>query len=400
MDDLFAGIQPGNDGGAGTPPAPEPPTPPAADPAASEAPPATDANTDANASANAEPTPEEKAEADEWAKATKDIFPGLESLNKKEDDKNEPPKPKENSEEVDPNKEVDTSKKPGEESSEPGADDKKKNDDGTGESAEEDEPAGPPELSASDRQQLEVAVKSEVTQRMFTEEVNGKPVITTPDGSKYFLDANGKPMLADKDGDPIRDMNDLMQRVNPNTGKPFTEEQAGMYLLTAQQRMRDNVAAMQNRVDEIASTGLTMREESEVVAWEYGELLKAMPELQKDLWDEYKRTLVTDPKTGIVTKAPSSLKKFYEIALEPYAELGRRLEAQGAQTPAPGTSTTPPATNPKKDQQAAQEKRQQARQDRSDIYGGGKVDDATDDDKEWGAAAQAVFGDQLKDLRR
>jgi hypothetical protein len=36
--------------------------------------------------------------------------------------------------------------------------------------------------------------------------------------------------------------------------------------------------------------------------------------------------------------------------------------------------------------------KQQRRQDRSDIYGPGKVDTQTDEDKEWSAAAEAVFG--------
>lgn len=233
---------------------------------------------------------------------------------------------------------------------------------------------------------------------MFTEEVNGKSVVTTPDGSKYYLDQSGRPMLADADGDPIRGIDDVMKLVNPRTGEPFTEEQAGMWLLNAQSRMRDNVSDMNSRVEEIASTGISMKQESEQVAWQYGELLKAMPDLQKELWDQYEQTLIKDPKTGIVTKAPVSLQKFYETALEPYAALARRLETQGDLS-APGTPAAPPA--PATPTPAVQEQqRQQRRQDRSDIYGGGKVDDVSDEAKEWGAAAQAVFGDQLKDLRR
>lgn len=173
-----------------------------------------------------------------------------------------------------------------------------------------------------------------------------------------------------------------------------------MYLLNAQQRMRDNVADLNSRISEIASNGITMKQDSEVIAWEYGELLKAMPELQKELWTEYEKTLVKDPKTGIVIKAPSSLEKFYRIALEPYAALARRLDAENGITPPTGTPPAPAAPDPAVQQQVTAEKRQQARQDRSDIYGGGKVDEATDEDKEWGAAASAVFGDQLKDLRR
>lgn len=377
MDDIFTSLQPTEEPAAPVAPVVEPPveTPPAP-----EVPPAS----------------AEQADTDEWSKVAEDMFPGL--GDKKESD----------------NGQTDTGKKPEEIGADQGDTQKKDGDAAAGdgdaagagggekkpgdEATAEDEQAGPPELSASDLQQLESTVKAEVAQRMFTEEVNGKSVVTTPDGSKYYLDQSGRPMLADADGDPIRGIDDVMKLVNPRTGEPFTEEQAGMWLLNAQSRMRDNVSDMNSRVEEIASTGISMKQESEQVAWQYGELLKAMPDLQKELWDQYEQTLIKDPKTGIVTKAPVSLQKFYETALEPYAALARRLETQGDLS-APGTPAAPPA--PATPTPAVQEQqRQQRRQDRSDIYGGGKVDDVSDEAKEWGAAAQAVFGDQLKDLRR
>jgi hypothetical protein len=168
--------------------------------------------------------------------------------------------------------------------------------------------------------------------------------------------------------------------------------------------MRDNIADMNNRVNEIAANAMTMKEQSGQIEWEYGELLRAMPDMAKELWDEYSKTFVTDKKTGIVLKTPVSMESWYRRALEPYALLGRQLEEGNGGQPQgqPQGQAQPqaPATPPAPDPQAAQQQRMQRRQDRSDIYGGGKVDTLTDEQKEWGAAAQAVFGDQLNDLRR
>jgi hypothetical protein len=381
MDDLFAAIQPSSDAGASTPPAPEPVAPVAE--------PVVDTSDQSPA--------EDQADADEWGNAIDNIFPGLQSS--QEDGKNEQANGEKKPEEASAGQGAGEAEKPVKDAAKAGEDGAEEADDGTEEVSGENEQTGPPELSASDRQELETSVKAEISQKMFTEQINGKPVVTTPDGSKYFLDASGRPILADADGDPIRGIDDVMKLLNPRTGQPFTEEQAGMWLLNAQQSMRDNVTEMSTQINEIASTGITMKEESEVVAWQYGELLKAMPDLQKELWNDYEKTLVKDPKTGIVTKAPISLQKFYERALTPYAELAERLETDGGTTP-PAAGTPPAATRQAVDPAAQQQAKQQRRQDRSDIYGGGKVDDATDDDKEWGAAAQAVFGEQLNGLRR
>jgi hypothetical protein len=382
MEDLFAAIQPGNDAGTPTPPAPEPPTPEV---------PELPANTAEQVNA------EEKADEDEWGDAIDNIFPGLQKSQEEDNGQVDATK---KSEEAGADKGANEKAKSNEDAGKSGEDGEEESADGTEEVSGEDEQTGPPELSASDRQELEQSVKSEISQKMFTEEINGKPFIATPDGSKYGLDANGRPVLADADGDPIRGIDDVMKLVNPRTGQPFTEEQAGMWLLNANQNMRENLNEMSNQINEIASTGITMKEESEAVAWQYGELLKAMPDLQKDLWADYEKTLVKDPKTGIVTKAPISLQKFYERALTPYAELAQKLETDTGNPQQSPNTRQAPVTPQAPDRSSQEQARQQRRQDRSDIYGGGKVDDATDDDKEWGAAASAVFGDQLNGLRR
>lgn len=391
MDDIFSGLAPSNGGEAPAPPAPEAPAPAAPEPPAPEAtPPAVPTAEDAD-----------KADAEEWDKVVEDLFPGLDG--KKEDDDEQTDagkKPEETGADKNAAPKKDGDEAAGNDNAAGEGGEKKKSDDGTEDSGDQaGGETGPPELSPVDRQQLEIAVKTEVQQKMFTEEVNGKPVVTTPDGAKYFLDANGKPMLADSDGDPIKSIDDVMKLINPRTGEKFTEEQAGMWLLNAQSSMRDNVANMHERINDIASTGLSMKEESSAVEWEYGELLRAMPDLTKELWADYSKTLITDPKTGIVIKAPVSLKSFYERALQPYALLAQQLEGQPG-TPAAPAAPAAPATPPAPDKAAEAAAKQQRRADRSDIYGGGKVDEATDDDKEWGAAAQAVFGDQLKDVRR
>lgn len=304
-------------------------------------------------------TPEEKADAEEWDAATKDIFP---DLDKKEEKKDESAKSEEELKKVkeeEAGKEGDEPLKP-EDKVEPKVDTTDKT---------EDEPTEPSDATARltlREQQAEIdSVKSDVRDKMF---------------------ADVPTQLKDADGDIIKSVEDVVKLINPNTGERFTVNEAGQWLLLAQNSLKDTVANIDAQVNQIADTNLNIKDQADLVNYQYGELLQSMPDLRAKLWGEYEKTLQKDPKSGIITKAPVSLQSFYEAALEPLAELGRQLESQNSAKVQADTT----AAEALKAAEAA--KIAQTRADRSDIYGKGKVDVATEDDKEWSAAAEAVFG--------
>ena len=210
--------------------------------------------------------------------------------------------------------------------------------------------------------------------------------------TKMFSDT--PQVLQDADGDPIKTIEDVTKLNNPLTGKAFTTDEAAAWLLSAQQQFNQNLASMEKQIDQITEVNLDLKDQADMVTYEYGELLKAMPDLQKELWTEYEKTMVTDTKTGIITKAPVSLTNFYKLALKPYVDLAAKLEADN--TVATTEAEKVAADKVKSDAEAEKVRKRTARQDRSDIYGGGKVDTMSDEEKEWGAAAEAVFGNQLK----
>lgn len=227
-------------------------------------------------------------------------------------------------------------------------------------------------------------IATDVRQQMFvkTQAVNGvdKQYFDGKDNEKYVL-VDGKPTLADADLDPIRNIEDVMKLTDPRTNEAFTAEAAAQFLMAAQQKMNQNIDDMNKDISRIAEANVDLKDQADSIDYQYGELLKEMPELRDQLWTEYSNTLVKDPKTGIVTGIPVSLERFYEIALQPYVKLAQSLEAQQtAKTEA--------------EKAQAEVKKTRTRADRSDIYGRGKVDDMDDDEKEWSKAANDYYGNK------
>lgn len=245
-------------------------------------------------------------------------------------------------------------------------------------------------VSQREQQQAVDYMQNDVRSKMFVEKNDqGQNILRAEDGTVYHLDKSGKAILADKDGDPLDSLDKVMAHTNPNTGRPFTEEEAGMWLLQAQAKLRDDVSNIGERVNDIATTNLTLKDEADIINYEFGALLRHpdFKDIRANLWTQYQKTLTMDPKTGFITKAPVSMEQFYRTALEPYARMGRTLETQQAQQ----------QQQQEQQQEQAKTAKQQRRQDRSDIYGGGKTDVRTDDTKEWDAAAIGAFGvDTLK----
>lgn len=327
-------------------------------------------------------TDEEKAEADEWDAATDELFPGLKKS--EEDNKDGTTKPEKTTEEKAADEAAAKDKKSDEAKGAGDAADKggeaKKPDSGDGAEAEEEDGGAEPDgatarLTAREEAAQIAAVKTDVQEKM-----------------------NIPTEWKDADGDPIKSVADVMKLINPETvgteefpkGRPFTAEEAARTLDDVERQLAINV----RQIDQIAETNLDLKDQADVVNYQYGELLKALPEVRAKLWAEYEKTLTKDAKSGIITKAPTSLQNFYEIALEPYAQLGRQLETQ--ETAKTEETAKAEADRIAADKAAADAKKTQTRQDRSDIYGSGKVDTQTEDDKEWSAAAEAVFGPLTK----
>jgi hypothetical protein len=196
---------------------------------------------------------------------------------------------------------------------------------------------------------------------------------------KMFADVPTE--LRDADGDPISSVADVTKLINPQTGEAFTREEATEWLLSAQQQFNQRLSGVDKQIEQIAEVNVDLKDQADSINYQYGELLKSMPELADQLWTEYQKTLVKDPTSEIITGMPVSLERFYEIALQPYIKLAESLEAQQtAQTAA--------------EKAEAEVKKTRTRADRSDIYGRGKVDDMDDDEKEWSKAAQEYYGNK------
>lgn len=245
-------------------------------------------------------------------------------------------------------------------------------------------------LSQREQQQAVDYMQNDVRSKMFVEQnEQGQSILRAEDGTVYHLDQSGKAILADKDGDPLDSLDKVMSHINPSTGRPFTEEEAGMWLLQAQAKLREDVSNIGSRINDIAQTNLTLKDEADIINYQFGALLRHpdFKDVRDNLWTQYQKTLTVDPKTGVIVKAPVSMEQFYKTALEPYARMGRQLANQQAQQ----------VQQQQQQQEQAQTAKQQRRADRSDIYGGGKTDMRTDDTKEWDAAAMSAFGaDTLK----
>lgn len=316
------------------------------------------------------PTPEEAAqiaEDKEWDDAQDELFPGLKGQ-KKETKKDEPTVTTTTTQAeettttttIDPNE---TPEQKAEREAKEAADAKKASE----ENEEPDTSARDTRLAAREAQQQTEAVKADVRKQMFAD-------IPTE--------------LRDHDGDPIRGIEDVMKLINPRTvnseefpnGRAFTEEEAGMWLLSAQQQFNQNIAQVDKQIEQIAEVNIDLKDQADSVSYEYGELLKAMPELRDQIWAEFEKTLVKDEKSGIITKAPVSLERFYKIALQPYAKLAQNLETEEAAKQAAEAKA------------AEEAKKKNERADRSDIFGGGNTDTTDPEDKEWNDAAVTVFG--------
>lgn len=350
-----------------TPAAPAAPaTPPAAPTAPAPAQPAPEAPK--------QPTPDDaaaKAEQDEWDSAADEVFPGVKSTQKKEPGKDEPTQPKKDDEKTPEGQDPNAPKTPGTEG-EDNADEEEPGEQDADKKAAADA-RNARQLARQTEQQL-TAMKTDVRAKVFP---------------------NVPAELQDGSGDPIRTVEDVMQLKDPRTGEAFTREAAETWFAQAQAQFKEQLAKVDAAVAEISNVNLALKDEADYVNETYGELLKADEPLRKRIWAEYEKTLTKDPETGIIVKAPVSLQAFYDIALKPYADAAKKAKEDAAAAAATPPATPAPAANNGQPQPPAAT-RDQKRTDRSDIYAPNNKPAEDSEDKEWGEAARAVFGDQLK----
>lgn len=316
------------------------------------------------------PTPEEAADAaedKEWADAQDELFPGLKSANKEDKKPDEPAKPEDPAKAAEAPKVDPKDQKPNDES---GASD------GTGAQDADDKKDGD-EPAKSDTPEIDARRASRAYQQE-VEEVQA-------DVRKAMF-ADSPTELRDADGDPIRSIDDVMKLINPRTNEPFTDEQAGAWLLSAQQAFNQKKADETKRIEQIAEVNMDLKDQADILNKRYGNILKTEVALRDRLWAAYQKTLIKDPKTNLIISAPVSLEEFYDLHLEPRAKAAETAQVDATKAAADAKAAED-AKKAKEDEDRAKK-----RADRSDIYAAGTNDNTDPDDKEWGAAHEAVYG--------
>ena len=225
-------------------------------------------------------------------------------------------------------------------------------------------PVTPPSINPapSSREQYmarEKAIKDDIREQMFK---------STPDE------------LTDQDGDPIKSIQDVMQRINPETGEAFTQPEAAMWLLAAQKQLETAQDERDTRISEVAEVTMSIAEEMDAVSETYKDYFEAMPDLTEKILSVWKETLEVDPNTEIITKAPVSLKYIAEMIMDPYQKLAQRLAEEEE------------SKNIAEEKAKAKRSRANSRVDREDIISNGSKPTEGDEEAEgWAKAARAVL---------
>lgn len=204
--------------------------------------------------------------------------------------------------------------------------------------------------------------------------------------TEMFPDTDGK--LYDEDGDEIKTIEDVMRHTNNQTGKNFTKEEAGAWLLAASQHATLEKQKADARISEIADVNISIKDEADTVKERYGAFL-ADPknaQLRDEILADYLETLEKDPDTGIIVRNPVSMVRFYDRALKPYVDGVAQATAADAKA----------AAETEKAKRLEQENKQlKTRTDREDIFSRGNNRDTLDeDDKEWADATKDYYKDR------
>jgi hypothetical protein len=235
----------------------------------------------------------------------------------------------------------------------------------TEEAPKEEEPAvEEPKLTRDD---IKSAVKEVESERAsYVEEIKhtAKEVLDT------FYPQGIDRQLRDKDGDPIKGIDDVMNLIDPRTGENFTEEAAGRWLLENQQALNKQVEELEASAERVAEVNVNLKNDAHRVVEKYGDILTKNPDVAADAKRLYEQTLRKDPKSGITLEAPVDLIGFYDSFMKPY------LSQPAPVTPAPA----PPAPVP--------EPAPESPDDRADLPPTNGNDNLSREDREWADIAK------------
>lgn len=295
-------------------------------------------------------------DAEEWDTVTKDLFPQLEE--KKEEIKPEEGKVDDKKEDlpIDPAPPVDPAK-----------------------------PVEPPVVTPPAEEPSEVTpspvAEARATQRQMEEEFNK---VKNDVAQDIYKDLPIE--LKDSDGDPIRSVEDVMKLIDSRTktaenpeGKPFTEEAAVAWFNYHQGELQKSITNADEEANRITNVNITLKDESDKIQKEFATVLKENPETVKKIWDTYAKTLKVSASGKVVLSAPVSLYEFMSNSLTPYVDAAKVKADALAESEAAKKL-------------ADEASRKQDRHSRSDIFGPGKTDNMSEDEKEWDEAARNVYG--------
>lgn len=231
---------------------------------------------------------------------------------------------------------------------------------------EGDVPKDPP----TEEDRTKAAVK-EALQEMETSKVERDTKFSTlkDEVSKTLYPEGIDRTLRDSDGDPITGIEDLTKLINPKTGDYFTDEEAGSWLLGAQQKLNKDVEQVERFIEEVAEVNIRIEEGANRVVEKYGDFLAKNPQLKDRLLAGYDKTLVKDPNSKVTINAPVDVEEFFDLALEPVLTQ-QRTEAEAA---AQATAE-------------AEKRAKTAQGERGDFKPSGKADTIPPEDKEWAEA--------------
>lgn len=257
-----------------------------------------------------------------------------------------------------------------------GSDDTSDNDDSGGDDSGSDDGGEQDELPQEKEEPTEKDATKEAIKEALAEIDNAKQAKTdTLQAFKKEVTETLYPegidrQLRDSDGDPITGIDDLTKLINPRTGELFTDEEAGAWLLSAQQKLNKDIEQVENFIEQVAEVNADVKSGADRVAEKYGDILRADDKLRVRLIQAYDKTLVKDPKTGVTINNPIDVEEFFDMALEP--RMAAKIEAEQAAA----AKAKADAAKAAKDSQS----------DRSDLKPNGKGDNIDPADKEWAQA--------------
>lgn len=169
--------------------------------------------------------------------------------------------------------------------------------------------------------------------------------------------------IYDTDNKVIKTAQDIVDRglMNERTKEPYTYEEAASFILDANRQMAQNIEELNSWAETVAEQNISLIESNQRVISQWGEILNAMPDLAKELADEYINTQLEFDKTGsYITRMGMLPEKYYSRIMAPYKKLGEALANQQA---------TQQTTQAQQEQQLKAEKQQKQQDEQAERNG-------------------------------